>query len=245
MQCHQARQLFDAYLDGELSPSLATELGAHRLSCPDCRQALALLEVSGHILRSDRDPVQAPEDFTDRLLACVDTAPLWRKRVFNALYIGGPLAAAAVIALAFVGVFDRNGTSQVAGVKQIAPASVVQAAQPQKATAAATVETVDPAEKALTDFFDKTQQRVTDQGQSVQKVFDLTILQVLDILEEAKDRSQAQARPTPWNGADVAPANSESAEPADADAYPVEEADEEFEPESDDSEPPRDPQDES
>jgi len=243
MQCHQARQLFDAYLDGELSPSLATELGAHRLSCSDCRQALALLEVSGHILRSDRDPVQAPDDFTDRLLACVDPAPVWRKRVFSTLYIGGPLAAAAVIALAFIGAFDRNGPSQVAGVKEIAPATMVQAAQPPpKATAASTVESVDPAEQALTEFFDKTQQRVNDQGQSVQKVFDLTILQMLDILEEAKDRSQA--RPTPWNGIDAASPNPENAEPAGAEDFSIEDADEEFEPETDDSEPPRDPQDE-
>ena len=193
MDCHQARKLFDAYLDGELSPSLATELGAHRLRCPECRQAFALLEVSGHILRSDRDPVQAPDDFTDRLLACVDSAPLWRRKLLKVLYVGGPLAAAAVIALAFVGVFDRRNPSQVAGVQQII-------AQPYVATSSKALEPsvasapIDPAQQALNEFFDRSQQQVQVQGESVQRVFDLTILQMLEILEDAKNRSQAESR---------------------------------------------------
>jgi hypothetical protein len=191
MQCEQARQLFDAYLDGELSPSLATELGAHRLRCADCRQALALLEVSGHILRSDRDTVQASDDFTDRLLACVDTGPTWRRRVLHTIYVGGPLAAAAVIALAFIGVFDGKRPSQVAGVKELASPAVVRSIDPSKATVPAVqLPAVDPAEKALGDFIDQTQQRMKDKGDSVQRVLDLTILQMLDILEEAKERSQ-------------------------------------------------------
>jgi hypothetical protein len=210
MHCEQARQLFDAYLDGELSPSLATELGAHRLRCADCRQALALHEVSGHILRSDRDPVQPSDDFTDRLLACVDSAPSWRRKVLNSLYIGGPLAAAAVIALAFIGVFDGKRPSQVAGVKQVAAPSAAQSTQPGKPTATATApaQTVDPAEQALGEFFDQTQQRMKDKGESVQRVLDLTVLQMLDILEEAKDRSQAGMKPdaSPWPAPEDGPA---------------------------------------
>ncbi len=210
MHCEQARQLFDAYLDGELSPSLATELGAHRLRCADCRQSLALLEVSGHILRSDRDPVQASDGFTDRLLACVDTVPSWRRKVLNTLYIGGPLAAAAVIALAFVGVFDGKRPSQVAGVQQVAAPSVVQSTQPGKPIIPATAvpaQTVDPAEQALTEYLDQTQQRMKDKGESVQRVLDLTVLQMLDILEEAKDRSQSGIKPesSQWKAPAAAP----------------------------------------
>ena len=211
MHCEQARQLFDAYLDGELSPSLATELGAHRLRCADCRQALALLEVSGHILRSDRDPVQPSDDFTDRLLACVDSAPSWRRKVLNSIYIGGPLAAAAVIALAFVGVFDGKRPSQVAGVKQVATPSAVQSTQPGKPIPPAAfvpVPTVDPAEQALGEYIDLTQQRMKDKGDSVQRVLDLTVLQMLDILEEAKDRSPSGMKPdpSPWKAPVAVPA---------------------------------------
>lgn len=215
MQCEQARQLFDAYLDGELSPSLATELGAHRLRCAECRQALALLEVSGHILRSDRDTVQASDDFTDRLLACVDSAPTWRRRVLNTIYVGGPLAAAAVIALAFIGVFDGKRPSQVAGVKELAPAAVVKSMEPTRAAVPVPTQplAVDPAEKALGDFIDQTQQRMKDKGDSVQRVFDLTVLQMLDILEEAKERSQqAPGSGSAWNVA-PAPAGDRDFEP--------------------------------
>lgn len=209
MQCEQARQLFDAYLDGELSPSLATELGAHRLRCADCRQALALLEVSGHILRSDRDSVQASDDFTDRLLACVDSAPKWRRRVLNTLYVGGPLAAAAVIALAFIGVFDGKGPSQVAGVKEMASPAMIQSAETEKSkvpAAATPIVTVDPVEQALGDFIDQTQLNMKNKGESVQRVLDLTVLQMLEILEEAKERSQASPQSGPgWNAPVAAP----------------------------------------
>ena len=109
MRCEQARQLFDAYLDGQLSPSQGTELGAHRLQCAECRRALALLEVSGHILASDRDPVAVQDDFSDRLLACMDVRRArWIRRIPRILYVAGPMAAAAVVALAFFGVFDSN-----------------------------------------------------------------------------------------------------------------------------------------
>ena len=121
MRCEQARQLFDAYLDDELSASLATELGAHRLRCAECRQALALLEVSGHIVRTDQEPVQLERNFTERLLGCMDQRSLpWLTRWRREMYIGGTLAAAAVIALAFLGAFD-NREAMVAGDKVTIP----------------------------------------------------------------------------------------------------------------------------
>lgn len=195
MQCHQARQLFDAYLDGELSPSLATELGTHRLKCPDCRQALALMEVSGHILRSDRDPVVVSEDFTDRLLACVDSAPQWRRKLLHVVYYGGPLAAAAMIALAFVGVFDGRRPSQVAGVQHVLPPTTVSMEPVAKSAPAATAEPTAATEEALNQFVDETSSRIQAQGDSMQRVLDLTVLQMIDILEEAKARSLKEPFP--------------------------------------------------
>jgi len=121
MHCDQIRQLFDAYLDGELSDTQRTELGAHRLTCADCRRALALLEVSGHILASDRDAVTANAGFTDRLIACIET-PGQANRLLKFrrwAYIGGPIAAAAVVALAFLGLFDRPHNSRVLGEKRV------------------------------------------------------------------------------------------------------------------------------
>lgn len=116
MDCRQAQQLFDAYLDGDLSPSLVTELGAHRVHCADCRRALALLEVSGHILCADHDVVVADEAFTDRLLACMDEPrSILGNRLWRYGSIGSGIAAAALVALALLGMFDTRKRGVVAG----------------------------------------------------------------------------------------------------------------------------------
>lgn len=116
MDCRQAQQLFDAYLDGELSPSLATELGAHRVQCASCRRALALLEVSGHIIRADHEEAAPDDAFADRLLACMDEPnPALTHRMWRIATLGGGLAAAALVALAFLGMFDSRNRGVVLG----------------------------------------------------------------------------------------------------------------------------------
>ncbi|MGB0715252.1 MAG: anti-sigma factor family protein [Phycisphaerae bacterium] len=136
MRCDQAQQLFDAYLDGELSPSLQRELGAHRVACADCRRELALLEVAGQLISTDDEPVGLQDGFTDRLMACVDEGHHRDTRWRRILYVGAPMAAAAVVCLAFLGLFDPAGRdTRVAGVK-------VQNIDDQRATLpAGTVET--------------------------------------------------------------------------------------------------------
>jgi len=100
MECEQARNLFDTYLGGELSGSLAAEFGAHKLDCPTCRRDLALLEVAGHVIAADSDAPLLGEEFTDRLLACALGTPRPRhSRRRRLVYIGGPLAAAACLVL--------------------------------------------------------------------------------------------------------------------------------------------------
>jgi hypothetical protein len=185
MRCEQARQLFDAYLDGELSPALATELGAHRVQCAECRRALALLEVTGHILASDREPVRLGADFSDRLLACMALRPgRWTLRARRTLYIGGPLAAAAVVALAFIGVFDRP-EGQRLGAKEAPPDEIVTQwlleAEEQPATE-------HPAELALDEWSHRARENVDStrlSGESLHEMLDLTVRQWIDILNEA------------------------------------------------------------
>lgn len=121
MRCDQAQLLFDAYLDGELSPSLQRELGAHRVSCSECRRELALLEVAGQMIATDDEPVGLQDGFTDRLMACVDEGHHRDTRWRRMLYVGAPMAAAAVVCLAFLGFFDPGGgPTLVAGKKQSA-----------------------------------------------------------------------------------------------------------------------------
>jgi len=205
MRCKEARQLFDAYLDGELPPTLQAELGAHRIQCAECRTALALLEVSGQILASDRDDIVLGADFADRLLACM-AAPRPRRltQVKRALYYAAPLAAAALIVLAFLGVFDRaNGTGgqrlQVAGQEDSNPnAGLAPAAELQVPDAPTRPE------QRLERWIRQTQETGEAKRQSVeslQRVLDLTIGQWLDILEEAKDPSASEDH---FPGADIA-----------------------------------------
>lgn len=215
MRCEQARQLFDAYLDGELSSSLSTELGVHRLNCPDCRRALALLEVSGHIIASDRKSVAMRADFADRLLACMKSPHLrWVNGLRRALYIAGPVAAAAVVVLAFLGFFDRPNT-HVAGEKsvQVEPWAVEEARplpgrsaeehSPEGGDSAGAVE-----ERWLEEWVEQTQNNIAakrESGKSLQKVLDLTILQLLDILNEADDPNRSVQYPgSSGNGSDEA-----------------------------------------
>lgn len=229
MRCEQARQLFDAYLDGELSPTLRTELGAHRVRCAECRRALALLEVSGHVIQSDGDPVEVCEGFSDRLLACVDTSKRrWTHRTRRALYVVGPLAAAAVIALAFLGVFDGR-EAMVAGEKvqrqaagQLDPSPEPLGAQTDVgadvgADVDADVDPMPTGEPPLEDWLARTRDNMNNKfesSQSLQRYMDLTILQWLDILNSAANTSA---------GENHFPGSDDLTEPTDGEVDPVDE----------------------
>jgi len=199
MRCEQARQLFDAYLNGELSSALATEMAAHRVHCPDCRQELALLEVSGHLIASDRDSVQLNEDFADRLLACVEESPRsWTLRLPRWLYIAGPVAAAAVIALSVLGVFDQRETA-VAGkteMAEVSPAFLEDGLLEElDAILAADVEADNHTMRELDRWGDELQERSQVKRRSVESLLqslDLTVVQWLDILEDANESSPVE-----------------------------------------------------
>lgn len=68
MNCSEAEQFFDAYLDNELAGSLRLEFDAHRLRCTVCQQKLAMMESCEHILSRDTRGPALPDDFTDRVM---------------------------------------------------------------------------------------------------------------------------------------------------------------------------------
>jgi hypothetical protein len=117
--CQNARDLFDRYLDGKLPPSLQAELHAHCLSCTSCLNELELLEACGDVIALDRSEPQLSASFTDNVLAArreqMGTKPTRPKRLQRRiLYIGGPVAAAASVAIAFMlawAVPPENNTS--------------------------------------------------------------------------------------------------------------------------------------
>ena len=121
VSCADARNLFEAHLNGELSAALETELNAHRLRCPVCRHQLAIMEVAGEVIAADDAIPPLSDEFTSRLLACVAeqrTSRYFARRRMLRIGASG-LAAAAVLALAVL-VFSRPGT-QVAGYWKVGP----------------------------------------------------------------------------------------------------------------------------
>jgi Putative zinc-finger len=114
ISCLQARHLFDAFLDDELSPAMRTELHTHRLSCPDCSRELALLEACADVVRTDRREPMPHKDFTDRMMVAFTSrrpVPVYRWRRI-AVYAASPLAAAAVLVFAFTAWFHAPGHSK-------------------------------------------------------------------------------------------------------------------------------------
>lgn len=70
--CRDVRHLYDAYLDGELSPSLAAEVQAHLLQCPECQREVEMARACGHLIASDPGAPVLPDDFASRVVAQLD-----------------------------------------------------------------------------------------------------------------------------------------------------------------------------
>ncbi len=102
INCEQAKNLFDPYLNDELSSALVTELDAHRLECDVCRHQLTLMEACGNVVRLDTNEPRVSEDFTDRLMAILEDEQSPRRylQIDRRLkVVGGLLGVAAAIAL--------------------------------------------------------------------------------------------------------------------------------------------------
>ncbi|MFQ5413300.1 MAG: anti-sigma factor family protein [Phycisphaerae bacterium] len=220
MHCEAARQLFDAYLDGELSGSLAAELGAHRLQCAACRRELALLEVSGHIIASDRESSSISDGFTDRLMACMGSEPVsWVRRIRLGLYVAAPLAAAAVVVMAFLGVFDRPA-NRVAGLEEQAPATAraSRSAPLQDSVAPASADVQAPGGiEPLDRWLERAGENLAAKRRSsdaLHRKLDLTVLQLLDILQRTEALSAPRATDGASSAAAADPSGNATADPS-------------------------------
>ena len=134
MNCWDAEQLFDAYLDGQLSGTLRLELDAHRLRCPRCRQALAMMDACAHVISTDESRTRVSEDFTDRVMATIATRQAAPVRTFGSgwftagrrrLFVAAVAQAAAVALFVMLWPSGRNATVVPAG-----RGPVIVAAQP-------------------------------------------------------------------------------------------------------------------
>lgn len=123
ISCEHAQNLFDAYLNDELSPHLQAELDAHRLECSICRQQLTLMEACANVVHLDADEPQVSGDFTDRLMAILEEDRSARNtlQISRKLRIaGGLLGIAAAIAVVVAMLRTPDPAPEVAG-RQITP----------------------------------------------------------------------------------------------------------------------------
>lgn len=97
MNCTECEQLFDAYLDGQLSGSLRLEFDAHRLRCQRCQQTLAMLETVGFVLRNDEETPPLRDEFADHVMRRIHVRERIRPRV-----IRFPLRRVAIVAATMV-----------------------------------------------------------------------------------------------------------------------------------------------
>lgn len=121
MNCSEAEQLFDAFLDRELTGSLRLEFDAHRLRCRDCQQKLAMLEACEHILSRDGRTPNLSDDFTERLMGEIGAKGLRPRR---AIPMQVWLSAAALLpaaALLLFAVSWPTGSSDVMMPAEPAP----------------------------------------------------------------------------------------------------------------------------
>jgi len=133
--CRHAHQLFDRYLDGELSSSLQAELHAHQLACSSCRSDLALLEACGDVVAGDRREPVLGEAFTERVMQAyrMQQRPVRRSWGRVLVLFGSPAAAAASIVLAVTMIAPtappRTGREGITAGREVAVSAAVQGMQ--------------------------------------------------------------------------------------------------------------------
>jgi hypothetical protein len=219
MNCQQARNLFDAYLNGELSNGLATELAAHRLQCPACRHELALLEVAGHVMRADPDDPTPPADFMRRLMACLEAprpVPLYRRA--KLIWAAGSVMAAAAC-VAFVVTLRSGPEERVKGARQEYNGAVTTPEEngaPRKASA-----DIDAVTEAFQRRLEQETLNTHQAVSSLEKAGRRTILNTIQALQAKPEVEDVDRLEPPAEGAN-APDDSRTAPDAEDDADQIE-----------------------
>jgi predicted anti-sigma-YlaC factor YlaD len=125
MKCRDARRLFGAYWDDELTQAEREWLESHFTGCTGCRESYEVLARSLE-LASGLPRVEPEPDFAERVLARVrrtesvpDRLPVATPRWAPALAVAAVVLVAAVFAIQFGG---RNTTRQVTQAVAVNPA---------------------------------------------------------------------------------------------------------------------------
>ena len=153
MNCHDARELLSALVDGELTSDDQSQVEAHLAGCADCRKEHERLGSTIALLRQ-LDRPRAPVGFVDRVLEAATPRPWYRRwlgSLFLPLSVKLPAEAAALLLVGglAVFVFQRTPALQEAARYQPTPQatreSELLSASPPKTTASHPPEASQPA----------------------------------------------------------------------------------------------------
>jgi hypothetical protein len=114
MTCHDARELFSALIDEQLTRGERADVYGHLATCADCRRELAAVERTVALVRGST-PARAPAGFVDRVVAAARPTPWYRRAARAALLpwpVKLPLGAAAVLLVGGLAVLLFRGTQE-------------------------------------------------------------------------------------------------------------------------------------
>jgi hypothetical protein len=124
--CAEARALFSALVDDELSPAERAAIDAHLAGCAECRRELARFSSTVSMVRA-LPAERAPVGFVDRVVDAAHPVP-WPQRLARRLFVPlrvkvpAQVAVVLVVATTAVWVFQRTPELQQAA-RQEAPAA--------------------------------------------------------------------------------------------------------------------------
>jgi hypothetical protein len=111
--CHEARELFSAFVDDELDVRERSALDAHLVGCVDCRRELDRFRRTVSLVQA-LPPERAPAGFVDRVVTRARPAP-WPVRLMRDLFVPWtklPLEAAAILLVGGLAVWVYQQTPE-------------------------------------------------------------------------------------------------------------------------------------
>ncbi len=191
MTCRHVQQLHDAYIDGELSPSLMAEMHAHLLQCPVCQQQVELTRACGSVIARDDDEPTLDAGFAARVVAALqqktpvrppalETRRSRRQRLWR-IAAGAGLPAAAAVLFFCVLIWPSSapsGTPRLVAGKAVEAAGLAEMVKPTLSAVADTRQAAESLNQILSIAGDdaarnveRTMQRVRPSTESVWKFF--------------------------------------------------------------------------
>jgi len=111
--CHEARELFSAFVDDEMDARARSALDAHLVGCVDCRRELDRFSRTVSLVQA-LPPERAPAGFVDRVVTRARPAP-WPVRLVRGLFVPWtklPLEAAAILLVGGLAVWVYQQTPE-------------------------------------------------------------------------------------------------------------------------------------